>query len=392
MAGKTVTRLALGKCLATSIAGILMASAVLVGESWATPEAGQRGAESGAPELPIDDTDLRKRDWILLPIPSVSPRTGFSLTAMGAYLYTLDEESKTSLSGIGVYASANGSWAVGVMQELNFAEDRFRLQFTAGYADFRYDFFGIGSGAGDAGRSIPIAQTGWLLHSRALFRVAANLYVGAQYRYLTATTRLRLDLPEPPPGFPELPRPGLKVDAGLLGLLVQFDSRDNEWNPTDGILFDAKFEIARNKLGNDSKFEALRLTFSHYIEFKPGHVLAYNAHLCNVWRKAPFFDLCQYGSANTLRGYEAGRYRDSAMIAVQPEYRWQLSQKFGAVFFAGIGAVAPSIGDFGKEGWLPSAGVGLRYVISEAFGINLGMDYARGRGSNTFYIRVGEAF
>jgi outer membrane protein assembly factor BamA len=184
----------------------------------------------------------------------------------------------------------------------------------------------------------------------------------------------------------------LDADAGLLGFLLMFDSRNNEWNPSKGLLFDAKFELGREKLANDFSFEALRLTFSQYFEIKPGHVLAYNVHACSVWGDAPFFDLCTFGSANTLRGYVAGQYRDYAMAAIQAEYRWKLNKKIGLVFFAGVGAVAADLGKLGEDGWLPSAGVGVRYVVSDAFGINLGIDYARGKNSDALYIRVGEAF
>ena len=358
----------------------------------ATPKPGERSTTEGLPDVPVDENVLRKRDWIWLPIPSASPSRGFGLAGLGALLYDLDEESQTSLTGLAAYGSTNGSWAVGGMQKVNFAKDRFRLDVAFGYADINYDYFGIGNEAGDIGLAIPIEQKGWAVRPRALVRVFSQLYVGVQYRYLTATTRLRLDLPDLPPDFPDIPRPELNVHAGLLGLLMQFDTRDNEWNPKKGLLFDAEFEFGRDKLGNDFSYESLRVTFSHYITLKPGHVLAYNLHTCSVWGSPPFFDLCLYGSSNTLRGYEAGRYRDYAMAAVQAEYRWQFHRKFGLAFFAGVGAVASNLGNLGKEGWLPSAGVGVRYLASEAFGINIGIDYARGKSSDALYIRIGEAF
>ena len=41
---------------------------------------------------------------------------------------------------------------------------------------------------------------------------------------------------------------------------------------------------------------------------------------------------------------------------------------------------------------LPAAGVGLRYQASEAYGVNVSVDYAVGRDDGALYFRIGEAF
>ena len=62
------------------------------------------------------------------------------------------------------------------------------------------------------------------------------------------------------------------------------------------------------------------------------------------------------------------------------------------VAFAGIGQVAPSISDMNSDDLLPSYGMGIRFRISEEQRINLSIDYARGRDSDAWYFRIGEAF
>ncbi|TDI58676.1 MAG: hypothetical protein E2O92_09300 [Alphaproteobacteria bacterium] len=234
-----------------------------------------------------------------------------------------------------------------------------------------------------------------MVRPRGFVRVFDNIYVGLQYRFMTSVTTIRFSelAPGPiAPDLPELPILEVDVDAGLLGLLLKFDSRNSEWTPTSGMLIDLQYDIGREKLANDFNYEVFSMTFSHYIELKPNHVIAYNAHICRASEDTPFFDLCLFGSSNTLRGYEAGQYRDTAMAAIQVEYRWKITKKFGLVAFAGIGAVAGKIGDLGEDGWLPSGGVGVRYVVSDVFGVNIGADYAWGKNSEAFYLRVGEAF
>jgi outer membrane protein assembly factor BamA len=377
------------------LAAFMISLVLSMGVADATSKPGERGSKDGMLQVPVEDEELSQRDWLWLPIPSNSPATGFGLAALGAYLYRLDEESQTSMSGFGAYGSTNGSWAVGALQRANFGHGRWRLDLGMGYASVNYTYFGQGNDAGDNGLGLPITQKGWVIRPRAYRRIFENFYAGLQYRYLTSQTTIRFERAGQLPAIPERPElPGLQVDvdAGLLGLLLKYDSRNSEWTPTSGLLFDVQFDLGRKNLGNDFDYETLRLTFSHYIELKPNHVIAYNAHLCAASNDTPFFDICLYGSSNTLRGYEAGQYRDNAMVAIQAEYRWKFTKKFGLAVFAGVGAVASDIGDLGKEGWLPSAGVGLRYLVSEVFGVNIGADYAWGKNSEAFYIRIGEAF
>jgi outer membrane translocation and assembly module TamA len=84
------------------------------------------------------------------------------------------------------------------------------------------------------------------------------------------------------------------------------------------------------------------------------------------------------------------------MIASQAELRWRFYNKWGAVAFAGTGSIWGN--DSGGEEeferkWLPSAGLGLRYMVSKAKKINIRLDYALGvDGNQGLYFGVMEAF
>jgi len=78
--------------------------------------------------------------------------------------------------------------------------------------------------------------------------------------------------------------------------------------------------------------------------------------------------------------------------ASQIEWRQKLDEKFGAVFFAGVGGIADGIDRLGNSTVLPSAGMGLRFRASEQTGINLRLDFAIGKDSNAIYFGVGEVF
>ncbi|MCP4901824.1 MAG: hypothetical protein GY906_33080, partial [bacterium] len=48
--------------------------------------------------------------------------------------------------------------------------------------------------------------------------------------------------------------------------------------------------------------------------------------------------------------------------------------------------------DFDLDHLLPSIGAGLRYILSVDNRLNIGIDYAVGKGSDAVYFFVGESF
>ncbi len=58
---------------------------------------------------------------------------------------------------------------------------------------------------------------------------------------------------------------------------------------------------------------------------------------------------------------------------------------------AGFGEVADSFSDFG-ENYLPAAGIGARFVLSQKHRVGLSADIAVGNDGTEFYFGVGEAF
>ena len=90
-----------------------------------------------------------------------------------------------------------------------------------------------------------------------------------------------------------------------------------------------------------------------------------------------------------------GKYRGKYMMAWQAEYRWQFYKRFGMVAFGGVGGVwgneDASAGPSSK--FLPSAGMGVRYMVSYVKKINLRIDYAFGvDGNQGLYFGIMESF
>ena len=126
--------------------------------------------------------------------------------------------------------------------------------------------------------------------------------------------------------------------------------------------------------------------------FRDQEVFAARVSLCPTTDDTPFFERCQFGSSNDLRGYPVGRYFNDAMYAAQIEYRaplWKRSWRGG---FRRRRFGGERFGDFGSRDTLTAGGVGLRILASRDQRLNVSLDIAFGRDESTLYMYIGEAF
>jgi outer membrane protein assembly factor BamA len=177
-----------------------------------------------------------------------------------------------------------------------------------------------------------------------------------------------------------------------IGPSITYDSRDNQFAPRTGTDITLVGTFNFKDLGSDFTYNKWQFAANGYFPVTSTGTLAVNGTVCAVSKGGPFYDLCMYGQAGELRGYEMGRYRDRASWAAQLEWRQKLNEKFGAVWFAGVGGIAKSLGDLADTTMLPSAGMGVRYKASKETGINLRLDLAIGKDSQAIYFGIGEVF
>jgi len=351
-----------------------------------------RTSFSASVPLPTGGAPPRKGEFVAAPIPFFSPSIGFGIGLGAAYIYSppfAGTNAQPWVTGAGGFYSDNGSWGGGVAHKMNWSEDRWRLSAALAYANLKYDFFGVGSSAAEAGRSVPLQQTadGGLIE--LLRGIGDHWYVGGRYLFghvQTAVETSSLNIPPPLVGIP------LRLDTQLsaFGLHLQRDTRDSTFYPTRGALFDAEATFFDPLFGSDFSFQTYTIAYNHYFPLATNHVLALRGYGRATSGNAPFFALASFGSGADLRGYTPGRYRDSMMFTLQAEYRWRFTERFGLVAFGGFGGVAPELGQF--DTLLPSLGAGLRYVLAKKNNVSLRFDAAWGRGDHAFYVGIGEAF
>jgi hypothetical protein len=338
-------------------------------------------------------TKKEKRGSIIaVPIPISSPAIGSGVVLAGGYIFPLrksDEVSQPSTIGGAVLITDNGSRAWGLGGDFYFKKDTYHITTLYFRGNINYDFYGIGTAAGDTGSKLPLKQTGEIFLTDFLYRLGWKLSVGP--RLLTGNSTITLR----PSNDNDLSPPrdiGLQTTLTALGLHINRDTRANRFYPTGGTLFDFTSMFFSDALGSKYSFESYRFTFNYYRSLGDKQVLAYNLYTCTTSGHPPFYGECIFGTNSELRGYVAGRYIDRDMIATQVEYRRSLPWRFGAVAFGGIGEVAPSVGEFRGDNILPSVGGGLRFKVSTKYNLNFRADLAQGKDGHTFSMGIGEAF
>jgi hypothetical protein len=360
---------------------LLLPSAPLWAED---PNSGQDELDTG---VEAATETARAVNRVLIPVPLVNPQLGAGLGLAAVWFYTPPGSTRPWTSGVGGLVSSNGSIAAGGLHQMSLSRDRFRVEVQGGYGRLNLNYFVTGPDSGET--VVPIEQKPALFEGRVTTRIARNLQMGVRFRFLNMSTTVR-----DPAGVPaDVDLSELEnYQLGAIGPLLTYERTDRAMNPREGTRISGQWLFALPGLGSDSAYNKAIVTANRFFAVSERTVAAFRASGCSASSKAPFFDLCLFGSSANLRGYESGRFRDNASWAVQTELRRDLNDRFGVVGFAGVGGVAPGLGDIGSEPLLPAAGFGVRYKVARDYGINLRLDVAVGRDSRAVYVGLGEAF
>ena len=360
----------------------------------AQPEKQPETANSQCKETETEQTKKkqsgRRGAFVFAPLPISSPAIGTGIIPVAGYIIPIgskDDASRPSVvGGAGVFTD-NGSRGFVLGGQFYLKQDTYQIKTGYAQGNVNYNLYGPGRFSNLA---LPLQQTGEAFLVEGLRRIGWGFFLGprsliGESRITIRSNRLSV-LPIPP---------DLGIDTNLtsIGFHLIRDSSLNRFYPTNGSYLSFTSDFFSKGLGSKYSFQTYRTTYSKYWGFAEKQVLAYNAYFCTTGGAPPFYGNCIYGTNNTLRGYIAGKYFTTHMLATQVEYRLELPKRFGLVVFGGIGGVIAGSGQFiATSQFLPSGGGGLRFQLNKKHHVNLRADIAQGRGGHTFGMGIGEAF
>ncbi|WP_127111812.1 BamA/TamA family outer membrane protein [Shimia sediminis] len=332
-------------------------------------------------EVTETDFGIREGSFVVAPIPFRNPIFGTGLALGLGYLYQTDENSNTSILGVGALGSDNGTEGYGASASLAWDNNRWQLNLLAMEGDLNYDLY-------VAGIPLPVRQTGTVASGSFLYGVTSELSFGVSFRYFD-TRITELSGAVLPPGI----RSALALEIANFGLVAKWDTRSDSLYPRDGHLLDFEIIGGTEVSGPSRDYSKSFVNYSHYHSISERTVLAARASACVASDETPFFDLCSLGGTDGFRGFPATQYYDEALASGQIEVRQQLSDRFRAVAFAGIGVTGADFGDFSSDGVHVAGGVGLRFKLSRKFDADFSVDVAyNDEDDETIYIYVGQRF
>ena len=345
------------------------------------------------------DTVFDESSKTFLPIPLIvnNPTIGTGFGGVGMFFFKFDKEDEKSPPSIaslaGIY-STNNSYVLLASARLYWKEDKNRATFIAGPMRINHDVNYSIDGSEDL--HLVYSELRSLISLEYSRKIISDFYLGLLY--MGVKTRYRFDqgTDEENDFAEEFFKENDISDNFIssLGLVFSFDTRDYIYNPTKGFMFNIRPKFYTDWLGSDNDYVDTDYNVRYYIPIKEKQVMAFSLAGGFATGDVPFDGYQSYGRSN-LRGYETGKFRGENMVALQAEYRRNIYNRWGAVAFAGTGSVwgNEEALDFSERTWLPSIGVGVRYMISLKKRINLRLDFAKGIDDNSgVYFGIMEAF
>jgi len=187
--------------------------------------------------------------------------------------------------------------------------------------------------------------------------------------------------------------PGVDADADdvrLAGpsLILRYDSFDNVFSPTRGLLSDTSVSLFGEAFGGTQDFQLFQQVLLRHWPLSESLFLGARLQLNSSFGDTPFYARPYIA----LRGVPALRYQGEQALSSELELRWQFHPRFSLVGFGGAGLAWTDLEEFEREQSAFSEGVGLRYLLARKFGLHVGLDFARGPEEGAVYVQFGNAW
>jgi len=372
----------------------------------------------------------------IIPAVGYNPALGFLIGLVGKFAMYFGDPATTTISNASVLVllTTNSQLVVQIGTTVLAADDEWELQGDWRFLLYNQDTYGLGTGTPLVSNSFSI--DGWgntepingaqpmkfdllRFEETVLKKTWGKLYLGGSFRYnrYFGIVDEALDLSASPPivtshyaysvyyGFNPTDYTLSGVSADIL-----YDSRDSTINAYKG--YYAHLAVAGfptwlgSSQGSSSALADLR-TYIGLSDDVPRNVLAFWILASGIMGgHQPYLVLPSVGwdaAGTTGRGYIQGRFRGTAEVYAEAEWRFRITDNGllgGAVFanaetfsrpafsYSNVNEPATNLFQYVK----PAAGFGARIMLTKESRTNLRLDFAWGQDSFCIYLGAGEAF
>ncbi len=328
-----------------------------------------------------------------IPIFFYTPETKMAFGAGSLFTYRfglLFKKSRPSTMYLGAVYTQMKQFSFQLKPEIYLKNNSVYLTGNFLAEKFPTNFWGIGPETTESDKESYTPQTYFLEigYQHKLFS-GFPLYFGLKYHM--ESTRIK----EKEPGKLLDRNKVIGSNGGLLsgpGIILNFDSRDNIFSPSDGLYFQLFGFINDRLFGSDFNYISFKIDLRQYVPVGRNNVLAWQAIFDTCVGDVPFYKMPRVGGDSMLRGFYAGRFRDRNMAAFQTEFRFPIWKKLSGVVFGAMGSLSDRFRELSWDNLKYAGGFGLRFKVIPKENANLRVDFAFGPGTYGIYFKAGEAF
>ena len=382
-----------------AIFGFLAAAVLLLTTTFAAAETSFKEMFTDPSDGAFDMSRFIKTRTGFVPIlaPVTEPAVGYGIAGGLVFFHRREGEPPPdpapagegrmippSLTAVGGFATENGSRGVFGGHRGVWKEDRVRYLGGLGYASLQLTFYGTTPQTSDISRDIEI-RTVPFLQDLGVRIPGSDFFAGL--RYVFVSSEITFKPGSTIPGVTDREWTGNSKIGGLIPYL-EYDSRDNFFTPNRGIHAKASLGFFDEIFGGEYDYRELHAKAVGYWPVLQTVVAGLRADGQFVSGDAPFYAL----PFVQLRGIPAMRYQGTDVLTLETEERWMVTPRWGVVGFAGIGKAADGFEALQDAETVWNAGGGFRYLTAREFGLQMGVDVARGPEQWAIYVVFGNSW
>ncbi len=288
------------------------------------------------------------------------------------------------MSGVLGAVTENGTWAAGLFHAGFWKKDNIRYMGAVAKLYANLGFYGSGNLNLIEDGSVNLNLDAWFLLQQLKFRIAgSDFFIGGRYMLMKTDNTFEI-----PIDMPEYTAQEFSSTLSEVSLKLEYDSRNNIFTPTKGVLIGLSGTYSDNWLGGEDLYGRIGLVLIGYFPASNRVSVGIRHESNYTLGNVPFWAR----PIVNLRGAPLMKYQNVNTTLMEAEISWNVFKRWYLSGFTGMGTAFSSFSEFDNGKSVTTLGTGFRYVLARKLGAHMGMDFAVSNDDYAFYIIFGTAW